>query len=322
LLREIAVGDSPDGDSPDGTRDQLSDCVLVGRFARERDEASFRALVERHGGMVYHVCRRVLGDPHEAEDAFQATFLVLAQKAGTVRHPQLLANWLYGVAQRVASKAKAKMRPPAPESAPRQDPAGEPVLQAAWREVEAALDEELHRLPDKYRAPLVLCYLQGRTHEEAAALLNCQVGSMSWHIRKGRELLRKRLQKRGMAVSLILLLLGMSQRVRAAPALVDRTVAAACAGAKPAAAAPALAAATPALAAAEESRGGRGKLALALLVVVLGVGAAAASIVSTLPDRQWSAPAVPSAADKAPRDPTASGQRSADQAPPRTGCRR
>ena len=272
-MKAIAVGEAPAG-----AQGAPSDGDLLGCFAAARDEAAFRALVERHGGMVYYVCRRVLRDPHEAEDAFQATFLILAQKAAAIRHPQLLANWLYGVAYRVARKAKAKMQPPKPESVQEADPAGEPSLQAAWHEVAAALDEELSRLPDKYRAPLVLCYLQGKSRQEAAALLECSPGSMSWRVGKGRELLRKRLQRRGMALSLMLLLLGMSARASAAPTLVARTVAVALPDAAPA---PILALAE----AAQEGDHSWGKMVLAIVFLLLGLGAAAASIGATLPQR-------------------------------------
>ena len=262
-----------------GARGALSDGDLLRRFTAARDEAAFRALVKRHGGMVYHVCRRVVRDAHEAEDAFQTTFLILAQKAGAIRRPQLLANWLYGVAYRVASKAKSKMRFSVPESIQAADPAPEPALQAAWVEVAAVLDEELEQLPDKYRAALVLCYLEGKTHEEAAVLLRCRAGSMSWRVGKGRELLRQRLLKRGVALSLALLLFGMSARAAAAPALVDKTVALALAQA---AAAQAMAQAAPA-----QGRGW-GKVALALVLLLLSLSAAAASIASVLPGRDSS----------------------------------
>jgi RNA polymerase sigma factor (sigma-70 family) len=266
LLKERAVCEAPEG-----IRDAAGDGDLLARFAAGRDEAAFRALVERHGGMVYEVCRRVLRDPHEAEDAFQATFLVLAQKAKSLRAPALLANWLYGVAHRVAAKARGKMRASTADPVQPADPAREPALQAAWREVETALDEELSRLPDKYRAPLVLCYLQSKTHEEAAALLDCPPGSMSWLLAKGRELLRRRLKKRGVALSLGLLLLGLSSRSAAASApLVERTVQLALGDAI-----------APAAEAAAAS--GRVKQALALLGALLAVFLAGASIYSALP---------------------------------------
>ena len=147
------------------------DGELLRRFVAAREEAAFAGLVRRHGAMVLGVCRRLLNDTHEAEDAFQATFLVLARRAAAVRKRDSVASWLYGVAYRVSLKARA---------AAHRRPGGEPVepistadpaAEAAWRELRPAIDEELSRLPEKYRAPLVLCYLEGKTNEEAARLL-------------------------------------------------------------------------------------------------------------------------------------------------------
>src|SRR5262249_2311583 len=151
---------------------------------------------ERHGPMVLNVCLRVLKDSHQAEDAFQATFLVLVRKAGAVGQPELLGNWLYGVAYRIAVKAKAR-------AAKRREherkaavmPRPEPSNGATPQELREALDAGMSGLPTKYRAPLVLCYLQGKTHEEAARLLGCPVGSMSSRLARGRELLRRRLNQ-------------------------------------------------------------------------------------------------------------------------------
>ena len=142
---------------------------LLERFAADRDEAAFEALVTRHGPMVLGTCRRMLADPHDVEDAFQATFLVLARKAGSIRDGDRLGPWLHGVARRVAPgpgpwprRRNARERPGG------EEPAVEPPDALEAVEVRAALDEELARLPEKYRAPLVLCYLEGLTHDEAA----------------------------------------------------------------------------------------------------------------------------------------------------------
>jgi RNA polymerase sigma factor (sigma-70 family) len=146
--------------------------------------------------MVLGVCRRVLDNDHDAEDAFQATFLVLVRRAGSIGRPELLANWLYGVAYRTAKKARTAIRRRRRHerlagSVPRAAP-----VDAAWHEQQALLDEELQGLPDEYRAPLVLCYLEGKTHAEAARQLGCPPGSMSTRLARGRELLRERLEKR------------------------------------------------------------------------------------------------------------------------------
>jgi RNA polymerase sigma factor (sigma-70 family) len=170
---------------------------LLERFARQQDEAAFAALVRRHGPMVLGVCRRVLDNAHDAEDAFQATFVVLVRRAGSISRPHLLANWLYGVAYRTAKKARANaLRRRAHERLAAAMPRAEPLVDAAWEDLRTVLDQELHRLPDKYRAPLVLCYLEGKTNEEAARLLGWPPGSMSARLARGRELLRERLEGR------------------------------------------------------------------------------------------------------------------------------
>jgi RNA polymerase sigma-70 factor (ECF subfamily) len=147
--------------------------------------------------MVLGVCRRVLDNAHDAEDAFQATFLVLVRRAGSISRRDLLANWLYGVAYRTARKARTSIR----RRRRREKLAAgvlrvEPSGAAAWRDLGALLDEELLCLPHKYRAPLVLCYLEGKTSEEAARQLGWPPGSMSARLARGRELLRERLENR------------------------------------------------------------------------------------------------------------------------------
>jgi RNA polymerase sigma factor (sigma-70 family) len=213
------------GHSQSASTEGVSDGELLRRFVAWRDEAAFRGLVQRLGPMVLAVCQRVLHDRHEAEDAFQATFLVLARKAGTLSRPELLGNWLYGVAYRIAYKVKSRAaRRRFTEAQAARPPGPEPSVQAAWREVQAVVDDELNGLPEKYRVPLVLVYLEGKTHEEAAALLGCPAGSMSWRLTRGRELLRRRLSGRGLVLSIALLLLVLTPAAAAPVALVKATV--------------------------------------------------------------------------------------------------
>jgi RNA polymerase sigma factor (sigma-70 family) len=174
-----------------------SDRQLLERFTRRQDEAAFAALVQRHGPLVLGVCRRILQHAQDAEDAFQATFLVLVRRADAIAKPDSLANWLYGVAYRTAHKARtsaARRRTYERQAVPMG--VADPLPEALWRELRAVLDEELYHLPDKYREPLVLCYLQGKTNEEAARALGWPVGSMSARLARGREMLRDRLTSR------------------------------------------------------------------------------------------------------------------------------
>jgi len=213
---------------PDGVC-ETSDSELLERFSARRDEAAFRALVNRHGPMVQGVCRRILGNAHAAEDVFQAVFLVLIKKSATIRRPELLANWLYGVAFRIARKARIKaIRQEARERWAEKMPTREQLLDLEWDELKQVLDEEMNQLPDKYRAPLVLCYFQGQTNAQAAAQLGWPTGSMSERLSRARELLRKRLNRRGLSLSAVLLATLLSQKAASgavAPALVTTTVA-------------------------------------------------------------------------------------------------
>jgi RNA polymerase sigma factor (sigma-70 family) len=197
--------------------DTLTDSQLLERFVRRREEAAFAALVRRHGPMVLSVCRRVLCHSHDAEDAFQATFLVLAEKAHRLRRPELLANWLYGVAYRTALHARQRAaRRSAREKEAATMLAPLPDREIDTRELRRVLDEELHRLPEKYRAPLVLCYLEGKTNEEAARLLGWPSGSMSHRLARGRELLRERLQVRLAALSILLPMVSLADYLQPA----------------------------------------------------------------------------------------------------------
>lgn len=182
-----------------------SDGELLDRFARrdgEEAEAAFEALVERHGPMVLGVCRRVLGDPHDAQDAFQATFLVLARNAGRIARPELLGNWLYGVATRTAKKARtgeARRRKHERRGAARTDEESLPDEES--RELLAVLHEEIARLPDKYRVPVVLCHLEGMSRQGASAQLRCPENTLGVRLMRARERLRAGLARRGFAVS-------------------------------------------------------------------------------------------------------------------------
>jgi len=184
-----------------GSAAGLPDGRLLDRFADGPGavaEAAFAALVERHGSMVLRVCRQVLGDPHDAEDAAQAAFLVLARKARSIRRSDSVASWLHGVAFRVATRAKA-------DAARRRNrerrgaelaarPEGGDGPSEAWPE----LHEELGRLPEKFRLPIVLCHLEGLSHEQAAGRLGCPVRTVQSRLSRGRERLRARLARRGL----------------------------------------------------------------------------------------------------------------------------
>jgi RNA polymerase sigma factor (sigma-70 family) len=196
VIEHLRRAVQPEGGGP--TDGQLLECFLA-----RRDEAAFEALVRRHGPMVLGVCRRVLRNHHDAEDAFQATFLVLVRKAASIKPREMVANWLYGVAYFAALKARAaatKRR--AKEKQVREMP--EPVvvqLNDLWREVQPLLDQELSRLPDKYRVPVVLCDLEGKTRKEAARQLGWPEGTLSTRLMRARQRLARRLAGKGLALS-------------------------------------------------------------------------------------------------------------------------
>jgi RNA polymerase sigma factor (sigma-70 family) len=180
----------------------MSDSQLLERFIARRDESSFGLLLRRHGGMVLHVCRRVLHHSQDTEDAFQGTFLLLAQRASSIRKHESVASWLYGVAYRLAIKSRARAcRRQAKEKRAVEMRQKEAGLRAVCEELQTVLDEELHRLPAKHQVPLVLCYLEGKTHEEVARLLGCPVGTVHSRVTRGRAILKKRLAQRGLALS-------------------------------------------------------------------------------------------------------------------------
>ncbi|HSI32518.1 MAG: RNA polymerase sigma factor [Phycisphaerae bacterium] len=205
---------------------------LLSAFVSRRDESAFAALVQRHGAMVLGVCRRVTGNAHDADDAFQATFLVLARKAHTVSPPGRLGPWLFGVAYRTALKARAvaarhregerrfaQMNPDRVDDSPQQ-----------WADLRTVLDEEIHRLPDRYRAAVVACDLEGKSRHAAATDLAVNEGTLSSRLSRGRELLAARLSRRGVALpAAVLVGLLSSHAATAAPAaaLVAKTATAA-----------------------------------------------------------------------------------------------
>jgi len=184
-----------------GAMGNWTDSQLVAQFltCHEGSEAAFRVLIHRHGPMVLGVCRRILGDEHAAEDAFQTTFLVLVKKAGALRNCNLLTNWLYGVALRVASKERAKG---ARRRSVERFAAGRVTdMDGGTGEVElrSVIDEEIRRLPERYRVPLVLCHMEGLRHDEVARKLGCPIGTVESRLSRAREQLRARLERRGLA---------------------------------------------------------------------------------------------------------------------------
>jgi len=177
--------------------DGVSDSQLLERFIARHDPAAFEALVRRHGPWVLALCRRVLRDEHAAEDAFQATFLVLARKAEFIGKPELLANWLYGVAYRTAARAKIQAaRRRACEFRAAYARGEDPIEEVIRRDHDRLVAAALACLPEKYRAPLVLCYLEGKTNGQAARQLGWPVGSICGRLARGREMLRRRLTGR------------------------------------------------------------------------------------------------------------------------------
>ena len=209
--------------------DGLGDRPLLERFVRSRDEAAFTALVQRHGGMVLGVCRRLLGHQQDAEDCFQAAFLILARKAASIRSHESVGGWLHRVACRLALKARAgAARRRHRESQGTLMPSTDPGAELTAQELRTLVDEELQQLPDRYRAPVVLCYLEGKTQEEAAHHLGWSKGTLRRRLGQGRELLRQRLLRRGVAPALALAASLTANSATAVPAqLIGPTVRAA-----------------------------------------------------------------------------------------------
>jgi RNA polymerase sigma factor (sigma-70 family) len=205
-----------------GSMAGMTDGQLVERFAASRDsagEAAFAVLVSRHGPMVLGTCRSLLGDPHTADDAFQAVFLVLARRAGSIRQPDLLAPWLHGVATKIARKARAQ----AERRRRRENTEVEMnQLESVWCEADAralrdedvtAVHEEVAGLPDRYRRAVVLCHFEGLTHAEAARLLRCAPGTVSAQVSRARDLLRIRLTRRGLSAGAVALVRSLEPKL-------------------------------------------------------------------------------------------------------------
>jgi RNA polymerase sigma factor (sigma-70 family) len=216
----------PKAESSEGSR--LSDAELLKRLAAEPDAAALETLLWRHGPMVLGVCRRVLGHEQDSEDAFQAVMLTLIRRASSIRKPGALGGWLYQVACRVALEARTRRSSRRARERPLEEhPAAaspEDVLRA---DVRALLDEEIHRLPQRYQRPIVLYYFEGKTVDEVARTLQIPRGTIGSWLARARERLRGRLVRRGVIVSapaLVATLTDEAGRPVLAPALVDSTV--------------------------------------------------------------------------------------------------
>jgi RNA polymerase sigma-70 factor (ECF subfamily) len=198
---------------PQKDRSAMTDGELLERYAVRRDEGAFATLVERHGPMVWGVCRRVLHSHHDAEDAFQATFLVLARRAASVMPREMVANWLFGVARQTALKARGlTARNNSREKQVAALPEQSAAEQGCWDDLFPILDRELTRLPRKYRAVVVLCDLEGKTRKEAARELGVPEGWLA----RARALLAQRLAREGAVVSGVVLATWLSREIAAA----------------------------------------------------------------------------------------------------------
>jgi RNA polymerase sigma factor (sigma-70 family) len=175
---------------------------LLASFIDQKDEVAFEVLVRRHSKMVMSVCHRVVRNHHDAEDAFQATFLVLARKASSIRPREMVANWLHGVAYRTSLKVRTMTgKRQVREKQVKEMPEPEAVQQEQWHDLQPLLDQELNGLPENYRLPILLCDLEGKTIKEATQQLGWPQGTLASRLARGRTMLAKRLTKRGVALS-------------------------------------------------------------------------------------------------------------------------
>jgi RNA polymerase sigma factor (sigma-70 family) len=217
-----------------GTVAGMPDGLLLERFVAQGDGRAFEAILTRHGPMVIGVCRRVLAEPSDVEDAFQATFLILVRKARTLRDGSRLGPWLFGVAHRVAIRARAQEgrrriceREQKRAGAPDTEPGGD----AERRELLAVLDVEIARLPENYRGAVVLCDLEGQSYEQAARQLGCPLGTLKSRLSAARDRLRRRLSRRGLApLALGAAIAGGRATAEVPKALAEQTLAAALTG--------------------------------------------------------------------------------------------
>jgi len=185
-----------------GSQSEPTDERLLRDYVASQDAGAFAAIMRRHGGMVSGVCRRVLGREQDVEDAFQATFLVLLRKAPSLSRPNLLGNWLYGVAYRISSKIRSANIRQRTREAPMVDlPAPDANDGASWRDLRPVFDDELRRLPERYRRPIVLFYLEGKSAAEVAAALGLPRGTVLSQLARAREQLRIRISRRSLALS-------------------------------------------------------------------------------------------------------------------------
>jgi RNA polymerase sigma factor (sigma-70 family) len=180
----------------------LTDAQLLACFLEQRDEAAVAALVRRHGPMVWSVCRRVLGNHHDAEDAFQATFLVLVRKAASIRQRERVGHWLYGVAHRTARKARTtRARRQLRERSGTVMPEPAATAPGLWSDLQPLFDQELTRLPDRYQTVIVLCDLEGKSGKEVAQQLGVPYGTVTSRLTRGRAMLAKRLARHGLPMT-------------------------------------------------------------------------------------------------------------------------
>jgi RNA polymerase sigma factor (sigma-70 family) len=201
-IKQVTAGQAPG---------HQTDRQLLHDFASRRDENAFAGLVVRHGPMVLRVCRRVLGQEQDAEDAFQATFLILARRTGSIRNQESLSSWLYRVAYRTAMKAKRSAARRRHHEGNVRSLTPTPAPSPTWDDVQSTLDEEIQRLPEAFRAAFVLCIMEGKTGPEAAALLGCKPGTVSSRLARARQQLQRRLARRGIKLGAVLASLSVAE---------------------------------------------------------------------------------------------------------------